>query len=459
MTKTLEKKQDEELIMDSEDNNTEISYTQVFPKSVQPGIPKLKDLPLGWKAVKLGNVLKVVTRPAKLDDNTVYQLVTAKRSREGIVSRGQLPGNKIRVKTQFYIKSGDFLISRRQIVHGGCGIVPQELDDAIVSNEYLVCQATNDLLQEYLNWMSHTIYFQQTCFHGSIGVHVEKMVFKPDWWFKYKFHIPPIPEQQQIADILTCWDGAIEKTENLIEAKTQLKKGLMQKLLTGKVRFKEFVKEDGFKKTKIGLVPNDWEVNKFYEIGKLQGGYAFKSDDSQQNGIKWLKIANVTFGKIDWQVKSYLPCSYLEEYKDYILKENDIVLAMTRPLLGNNLKIAKILKMDANSLLNQRVGRLFLKQNNVDNNFIFYLVQSQQFIKNIQSKLFGTDPPNISSEMFENNNIALPIFNEQQKIASVLTTCDKEIETLNKQLEALKKEKKGLMQKLLTGQVRVKVGA
>ena len=52
--------------------------------------------------------------------------------------------------------------------------MPHELDGAIVSNEYLVCHATDDLLQAYLEWLSHTIYFQQTCFHGSIGVHVEK---------------------------------------------------------------------------------------------------------------------------------------------------------------------------------------------------------------------------------------------------------------------------------------------
>jgi len=69
--------------------------------------------------------------------------------------------------------------------------------------------------------------------------------------------IAPLPEQQKIAHILSTWDKAIEKTEQLIEQKQQLKKGLMQQLLTGKLRFKEFVKSKKMKKSKLGLVPDD----------------------------------------------------------------------------------------------------------------------------------------------------------------------------------------------------------
>ncbi|MCA6416653.1 MAG: restriction endonuclease subunit S, partial [Cytophagales bacterium] len=72
--------------------------------------------------------------------------------------------------------------------------------------------------------------------------------------------VPPLPEQQKIARILSTWDKAIEKTELLIAQKQQLKKGLMQQLLTGKVRFKEFVKSKKMKKTRLGLIPEDWEV-------------------------------------------------------------------------------------------------------------------------------------------------------------------------------------------------------
>jgi len=129
------------------------------------------------------------------------------------------------------VKAGDFLVSRRQIVHGGCGIVPHELDGAIVSNEYLVLHATNQLVQEYLEWLSNSVYFQQTCFHSSIGVHVEKMVFKPEWWLKFRFHIPTIPEQRIIAEILSSCDFTIKKTEQLITAKEKRYAYLLKNLI------------------------------------------------------------------------------------------------------------------------------------------------------------------------------------------------------------------------------------
>lgn len=96
---------------------------RTFPKSVQPGIPKLGALKAGWKRVKIGELFRVVNRPCELTDTDTYRLVTVKRSRGGIESRGDLLGAEIAVKSQFFIKEDDFLISKRQIVHGACADV------------------------------------------------------------------------------------------------------------------------------------------------------------------------------------------------------------------------------------------------------------------------------------------------------------------------------------------------
>jgi type I restriction enzyme, S subunit len=149
-----------------------------YPASVQPGIPKLVPLPSGWSRARYGDLLYEVQRPVKLNDNQEYQLVTAKRSRGGIIARQRLRGEQIKTPTQFFIRTGDFLISRRQIVHGACGVVPPELDGAIASNEYGVLHAHKALDLDYFRHFTHSVYFQQTCFHSSVGVHVEKMIFR-----------------------------------------------------------------------------------------------------------------------------------------------------------------------------------------------------------------------------------------------------------------------------------------
>lgn len=206
----------------------------IYPDSVKPGIPKLGEKPEKWQEVPLSEILAVVIRKADIEDNVEYQLVNAKRNREGIAAREVLPGKKILTKTQFFIKEGDFLIANRQIVHGACSVVPKELDGALVSNEYTVLHPVNGLLLDFLRYYTYTTYFQQTCFQSSVGVDVEKMIFRLKDWFKYKVHLPPEPEQRKIAQILSCWDKAIDLTEKLIQAKTKFKKGLMQQLLTGK---------------------------------------------------------------------------------------------------------------------------------------------------------------------------------------------------------------------------------
>jgi len=199
----------------------------IYPDSVKPGIPKLGQKPEGWSEVCFGDVLQIVNRKAELEDDFEYQLVNAKRNRGGVVAREILTGNKILTKTQFYIKEGDFLIANRQIIHGACGVVPKELDGALVSNEYTVLHSKNGMLLDFLKYFTHTIYFQQTCFQSSVGVDVEKMIFKSREWFKYKIYLPHIAEQKKIIQILSIWDKAIDLTEKLILAKIKLKKGLM----------------------------------------------------------------------------------------------------------------------------------------------------------------------------------------------------------------------------------------
>ena len=222
---------------------TIVSKASAYPKSVQPGLPKLGSCPPGWTRGPLSAHLFQELRPLKMADDEVYDLVTVKRSRGGVVLRERLKGSEIAVKTQFRLKAGDFLISKRQIVHGACGIVPPELDGAIVSNEYSILRARPTLDLNFLNCLAHSIYFQQTCFHSSIGVHVEKMIFKLDEWMKWDFDLPPLCEQRRIVEVLAAWDRAVQVVDALASNARAQKTALMQSLLTGKRRLPGFAGE------------------------------------------------------------------------------------------------------------------------------------------------------------------------------------------------------------------------
>lgn len=207
-----------------------------FPASVQPGIPTLPPAPAGWRRIQLRDHLKEVRRPVALEEDESYTLVTVKRSRGGVALREVLRGSEVKTPTQFHVRTGDFLISKRQIVHGACGIVPPELDGAVVSNEYAVLNADGEIDLKFLRYMSETRYFQQTCFHSSIGVHVEKMIFKTDHWLNWPFNIPPLEQQRRIVEILDTAGRELVALGKQVDALKQEKIALMSQLLTGKRR-------------------------------------------------------------------------------------------------------------------------------------------------------------------------------------------------------------------------------
>lgn len=197
----------------------------------------------------------------------------------------------------------------------------------------------------------------------------------------------------------------------------------------------------------------EWEEKKFHSIFKIFNGYAFSSSDSRSNGIRWVKIADVGIKKMKEDSLSFLPFDYKKKYSNFLLNENDYVLALTRPILNNQLKIAKVNSNFHNSLLNQRVGKLESNQN-ID--FVYQLLQRNNIVSKIEVNIAGSDPPNLSPKEINNLKTNIPSLPEQEKIASFLLEVDTKIEKLEKKKELLSQHKKGMMQKLFSKKLRFK---
>lgn len=162
-----------------------------------------------WEQRKVGETVTEVSRPIELNDYQEYQLVTVKRRNEGIVSRGKMYGKNILVKNYFEIHAGDYLISKRQLVHGANGIVPENLDKAVVSNEYMACVSNEFVTAEFLTLLSKTKSLQKDFFLSSYGVDIEKLVFDVEDWKKRSIIIPKIEEQNKICEYFSYLDHLI----------------------------------------------------------------------------------------------------------------------------------------------------------------------------------------------------------------------------------------------------------
>jgi type I restriction enzyme, S subunit len=202
------------------------------------GKKRLKGFEGEWMEYPFEKLLKVVKRPVKWDDNELYKLISVRRRSGGIFFREALYGHQIKVKDLRDATVGDFLFSKMQIVHGASALVTKEFEGAKISGSYLATVAKEPKLlnMEYFNWYSQLPYFYHQALISSYGVHIEKMTFDFETFLQLEMTLPSFEEQTAIAQVLQAADKEISLLKAKEEKLREQKKGLMQVLLTGKVR-------------------------------------------------------------------------------------------------------------------------------------------------------------------------------------------------------------------------------
>lgn len=204
---------------------------RMFPKAgcKQPEI-RLKGFSGDWEVGVIGNVVEEVFRPIDLDNETEYRLVTVKRRNGGIAERAILKGKDILVKSQFEVKAGDYIISKRQVVHGATGLVPHELDGSVVSNEYLVGQSTDKLNIEFFALLSTLPEMYKKFFLSSYGVDIEKLFFDVNDWKKREISLPCLAEQIQISKFFKQLDETLVLQQQQLQTLKNLKQAFLEKM-------------------------------------------------------------------------------------------------------------------------------------------------------------------------------------------------------------------------------------
>ena len=260
-----------------------------------------------------------------------------------------------------------------------------------------------------------------------------------------KFAIPSLPEQEKIAEILSCWDDGIEKLSALIEKKKIQKKALMQQLLTGKHRLKGF--------------STPWHEVRLGDIGMISSAGVDKKIVEGEKLVNLLNYMDVYKKDFLYASDTSMTVSAPErQIQNCNLKKGDIFFTPSSETRDDIAHSAVVMEDITNGVYSYHIVRL-RPTTPIDLKFSSYAFKTNHFYKQAFSICEGSGQRYvISQDDFRNMTVFIPSdLAEQKAIAEILSKADDEINLLNKKLEAFKLEKKALMQQLLTGKIRVKV--
>jgi type I restriction enzyme S subunit len=249
--------------------------------------------------------------------------------------------------------------------------------------------------------------------------------------------LPPLTEQRGIANVLKHWNLAIDYTNKLIAAKAKCKRGLMQQLLTGKRRFQEFGGQE-------------WKLMSISDFTIPAIRIRPKPDKT------FLALGIRSHGKGTFLKTDFDPAK-IEMTELYEVRENDLIVNITFAWEGA-IAIAKA--DDTGALVSHRFPTYEFNTELAIPEYFRHVIVQKWFVERLGLISPGGAGRNrvMSKREFGKLEVLMPSVEEQCRIAKVLNACDKEIDLLKQQLNAVKRQKRGLMQKLLTGQIRMKVG-
>lgn len=265
-----------------------------------------------------------------------------------------------------------------------------------------------------------------------------------DDFFSINILVPSLKEQKNIGNIISIVDEQIENTEKLIQKNQELKKGLMQQLLTKGIGHTEF------KKTELGYIPKEWEIKKLKEISEVNPRKDILED------YKLVSFIGMEDIDSDGELINKKVREYVSVKKGYTaFRENDVLLAKITPCFENGKRFL------ARGLEN-KIGfgstefHVLRASEKINSCYLYYIINSYKFKTLAENNMIGSaGQKRVPTDFIKEYELIVPTKEEQEKIVSILSNIDKKVKQYKNKKYKLEILKKGLMQKLLTGAIKV----
>ena len=417
----------------------------------RPGykMPEIGEIPEEWETVTMNEVGQYINgmafKPRDWKEHGI-PIVRIENLNDSDASFHYYQG---KFDKRYLLNDGELLLSWS----ASLGVYLWNRGEALLNQHIFKVIPKENISKHYLYWALHrAVDTLSRATHGSTMKHFQKGELE-----KTLIPLPPLPEQQKIAEILSTADEAIQKVNEQITRTEQLKKGLMRTLLTRGIGHTKF------KMTEVGEIPEEWRNTPVRDIVSVKRGYSYRSDQITRDKPTSIRIININdFDKISGWKQSpeilYLTSSVIPS--KFKLHPNELLIANTDMskglIIGAPLLIDRIPE-DTSYIFSSDLTKLTPLNSSVNTKFLFYFLSYEPIRKATQSYAQGTNVLHLNHDLFKQISIPIPTLTEQQKIAEILSTADEKLGLLRKKSIELEILKKGLMEDLLTGKIRVKV--
>ncbi len=384
---------------------------------------KVGIVPNEWDIKQLEHILKQVERRVSKPQDGYWRL-GLKSHAKGTFHEFVDDPDSIAMKELFSVAENDLIVNITFAWEHAIALAKRDDEGKLVSHRFPTFVFNEKACPYFYKYYVIQPYFKKMLSDISPGGAGRNRVMSKSSFLKLFAVLPSLPEQEEIAEILSTWDRAIELEKRLISEKKQQKKWLMQNLLTGKKRLPGFT--------------DKWKEVQLEEICKIIMGQSPDSKAYNEDKAGFPLIQ----GNADCHNRVTKPRIWTTQITK-MCNVGDIILTVRAPV--GTVSIA-----DQKACIGRGVSAICSKHNQ---NYMFqYLLSIEdKWAKVSQGSTFDA----ISGDEIKKLKIKYPSTNEQTAIAEILSTADREIDLHEKQLDELKKQKKALTQLLLTGAVRV----
>ncbi|UOQ80995.1 restriction endonuclease subunit S [Hymenobacter sp. 5414T-23] len=431
---------------------------------------------MNWRSIRIGDFLHRVRIPVDIKDDQDYNLVTIRMHHKGVALRGIKRGKDIGSKRMYRVAPGHFILSGIDARHGAFGIVPEELDGAVVTNDFWYFEVDEEQVdKELFLHLTSTSFFDDLCRIASDGT-TNRVRLQADKFFNYEINLPAVEDQRELMAQLKHTNAAVaavlEETDQQLAHLTQLRQALLREAMQGQLLPQDPTDEPAAVllqklqvakaaagkggKCKAGTlfaeepvdgpfeIPSSWEWITLGEIASKIGSGSTPKAGYTKEGVPFFRSQNIYEEGLELSDVVYISQDIHHSMRGTQVQENDVLLNITGGSLG---RATLVTDLPSGGNVSQHV--CIVRSSTLNSRFLHKLILSPYFQDLIFTSTSGAGRQGLPKYNLEQFLIPIPPLAEQHRIVVKLEQLMQHCDALEQRIRESRRLAEQLLQTAL----------